>query len=433
MADPGRGNELERIAKENERLHSAIEELSILNDIAVATGSTSSLDRIIELIVRKCIKHLRVEQALITLLDTKQNGQQFRTMIRSADSSHEIRPYRLDAEIAGWMLKNRTTLIVNDLASDERFQMRNADDYHARSVLSAPLLLKGRIIGLLNLFNKRTGDFSETDARLLGIIAAQSAQIIENARLAAEEQALQLMQEEMRLACKIQTDLLPKEPPLVPGYDIAGTSIPAKMVGGDYFDFIKIDDRSIALCLGDVSGKGMPAALLMANLQATLRAQTAVCTGPKECLERSNALLYRSTDADKFATLFYGILDTEAHRLTYANAGHNYPMLLKVGCDPELLETSGLVLGCLEDFRYSEGAIDLAKGDLLLIYSDGITESFNVNEEEYGEEKLSGLLREQCGKRASEIIETIVASVRAHAAAAPQSDDITLLVIRREC
>jgi sigma-B regulation protein RsbU (phosphoserine phosphatase) len=176
----------------------------------------------------------------------------------------------------------------------------------------------------------------------------------------------------------------------------------------------------------------MPAALLMAHLQATLRAQTAVCRGPKECLERSNALLYRSTDADKFATLFYGVLDIAADRFTYVNAGHNYPLLLKVGCNPERVDLGGLVLGCMEEFLYSEGEIELAPGDLLLVYSDGITESTNANEEEYGEQRLAVLLGEQCGRRASEIIETIVESVRGHAGGAAQSDDITLLVIRRE-
>lgn len=431
MPDPARNSDLDRLSKENERLRSAVEELSILNDIAAAIGSTSSLDRIIELIVHKCIKHLKVEQATITLLDASRNGAQFHTMIRGADTSHEILPYRLDAELTGWMLKHQKPLIVNDLESDERFQMKDPGAVAVRSVLSAPLLVKGRIIGLLNLFNKRSGDFADADARLLGIIAAQSAQIIENARLAAEEQALKLMQEEMRLACKIQMDLLPKTPPAVPGYDIAGTSIPAKLVGGDYFDFIGIDERSIALCVGDVSGKGMPAALLMANLQATLRAQIVMHRRPKECLERSNALLFRSTDADKFATLFYGVLDFDAHRFTYANAGHNYPLLARVGCEPTRLDVGGLVLGCLETFEYGEGAIDLAPGDLLLVYSDGITESTNADDEEYGEERLRALLRGQCRRTAPEIIDTVVASVRNHAGGAAQSDDMTLLVIRR--
>ena len=432
MVDPEKNSEIDRLAKENTRLRSAVDELSILNDIATAVSSASSLERTIELIVHKCIKHLKVEQATITLLNTERMETPFHTIVRGADTSSEILPYRLDAELTGWMLKHQKPLIVNDLKSDDRFQATDREACAVRSVLSVPLVLKGRMIGLLNLFNKRTGDdFTDADARLLGIIATQSAQVIEHARLFAEEQALKLMQEEMKLAYKIQMDLLPKEPPRTPGYDIAGVSIPAKTVGGDYFDFINVNDRTLALCLGDVSGKGMPAALLMANLQATLRGQVMIDPSPAECLKRSNALLFRSTDADKFATLFYGVLDLGTHRLAYSNAGHNYPLLLKPGAEPACLDLGGLVLGCLEEFSYAEGVVEFAAGDTLLIYSDGITESIDANEAEFGEKRLASLLGAGTADTAARLIDRIVAAVRAHAGESSQMDDMTLLVIRR--
>lgn len=432
MADPEKNSEIDRLARENTRLRSAVDELSILNDIATAVSSASSLERTIELIVHKCIKHLKVEQATITLLDTARTGTPFHTIIRGADTSSEILPYRLDAELTGWMLKHQKPLIVNDLKNDDRFQATDRDVCAVRSVLSVPLVLKGRMIGLLNLFNKRTGDdFTDADARLLGIIATQSAQVIEHARLFAEEQALKLMQEEMKRAYEIQISLLPKEPPRFEGYDIAGASIPAKAVGGDYFDYIGLDDRRIGLCLGDVSGKGMPAALLMANLQATLRGQAIIDPSPAQCLNRSNVLLFRSTDADKFATLVYGVLDRESNRLVYANAGHNYPLLLEPGGEPRRLELGGLVLGCLEDFCYTEGTVEFDPGDTLLVYSDGITESIDANDEEFGEGRLAGILRTHGAEPAPRLIERIVAAVRAHAGDLAQMDDMTLLVIRR--
>jgi sigma-B regulation protein RsbU (phosphoserine phosphatase) len=432
VADPEKNSEIDRLARENTRLKSAVDELSILNDIATAVSSASSLERTIELIVHKCIKHLKVEQATITLLDAARVGTPFHTIIRGADTSSEILPYRLDAELTGWMLKHQKPLIVNDLKGDDRFQATDRETCAVRSVLSVPLVLKGRMIGLLNLFNKRTGDdFSDADARLLGIIATQSAQVIEHARLFAEEQALKVMQEEMKLAYKIQMDLLPKAAPPFTGYDIAGTSIPAKAVGGDYFDFISLDDRKLALCLGDVSGKGMPAALLMANLQATLRGQVMIDPSPAQCLNRSNSLLFRSTDADKFATLIYGVLDRESNRLVFSNAGHNYPLLLEPGGQPRRLELGGLVLGCLEDFCYTEGIVEFEPGDTLLVYSDGITESIDANDEEFGEERLATLLRTHGAEPASQFIERIVAAVRTHAGELAQMDDMTLLVIRR--
>jgi sigma-B regulation protein RsbU (phosphoserine phosphatase) len=423
---------MDRISRENVRLKNAVEELSILNDIATAVSSTSSLEHIIELIVHKCIKHLKVEQATITLLDARQQETPFRTIIRGADTSSEILPYRLDAELTGWMLKNQKPLVVNDLQKDDRFQMKDVEHCPIRSILSVPLVLKGRMIGLLNLFNKRVeGGFTDADARLVGIIAAQSAHVIENARLYGEEQAFKLVQEEMKLAYKIQMDLLPKTPPLIEGYDIAGVSIPAKTVGGDYFDFIQLDDSKLIFCLGDVSGKGMPAALLMANLQATLRGQIMIDAAPGACLQRANALMYRSTDADKFATLFYGALDRASHTLTYANAGHNYPLLLKPGGELVSLETGGIVLGCLDDFCYAEKTITLESGDVLLIYSDGITESIDANEEEFGVGRLSDILLRHSSDDAARLIDRIVSAVHAHAGELPQADDMTLLIIKR--
>jgi len=152
---------------------------------------------------------------------------------------------------------------------------------------------------------------------------------------------------------------------------------------------------------------------------------------PAECLKRSNALLFRSTDADKFATLFYGVLDRETHRFACANAGHNYPLLLKPGSEPVRLDLGGLILGCLEEFSYTEGVVEFSPGDTLLIYSDGITESLDANEEEFGEERLASLLRTGGADTAERLIDRIVAAVRAHAGELSQMDDMTLLIIRR--
>src|SRR5208283_3423200 len=179
-------------------------------------------------------------------------------------------------------------LLASDLQSDPRFSGVKTDgDF--RSLLCVPLLVKNRLIGILAVFDKTDGtEFTEDDKRLLSIIAAQSGQILENARLYEQEKSLIIMQEEVNLASKIQFELLPRQAPKIPGYEIAGKSIPAQVVGGDYFDFIPINEQQIALGLGDVSGKGLPASLLMANLQATLRGQTLGMTSAKECIARSN-------------------------------------------------------------------------------------------------------------------------------------------------
>ena len=294
MADP-ENRDIIKLDNENKRLRAAVEELSILNDIATTISSTLSLEQIIDLIVRKCIKHLEVEQGAVMLLDEKDQDSAFKTMVRKANSSHEILPFRLDTQLAGWMITHKKPLLINDLSSDDRISVGSGDKIPFTSLLSVPLCLKGKMIGSLNLFNKRSGEgFTDTDKRLLTIIAAQSAHVIENARLSEEEKVLQLMQEEMRLAYKIQMDLLPSTAPEVEGYNIAGKSIPAKTVGGDYFDFIEIGNSCMCICLGDVSGKGIPAALLMSNLQATLRGQAPQDRSPQTCIEKSTSCSSRA-------------------------------------------------------------------------------------------------------------------------------------------
>jgi len=263
-------------------------------------------------------------------------------------------------------------------------------------------------------------------------IAAQSVQVIENARLYEKEQALFRMQEEFRLASEIQYGLLPKSAPRMEGYDITGVSYPARIVGGDYYDFIPIDTNRLAVCVGDISGKGLPAALLMANLQATIRGQTLLNPPPKDCLQRSNKLLYQSTDPKKFATLFYGILDTEKNRFLYSNAGHNKPILFSEKKRPRLLNVAGIALSFMENFSYDEESIALNPGDVLLIYTDGITEAMNAFDEEFGDEKLEALVNTAIDLSADELTEKVVASVKQHAGDRDQSDDFTLVIIKRE-
>lgn len=423
---------LSQLQEENQRLRRALEEVSILNEIAIAISSTLSLDRILDLVVQKCLKHMKVEQGAVLLLDEKKEDKPFQTMIRGWDTSTHNLPYRLDAQLTGWMLKNRQPLITNDFSQDQRFHTKGGEALPIRSLLCVPLLLKGHMIGLVTLFNKKAVEgFGSEDQRLLSIIAAQSAQIIENARLLKEEQALIKMQEELRLAYEIQTNLLPEKPPKVKGYDIFGKSIPAKEVGGDYFDFIEVDKNRLIFCLGDVSGKGMPAALLMANLQATIRGQALLDPSTTRCLEHANKLLYHNTSPEKFATLFYGCLDFNKHQLSYSNAGHNFPYLFSSGQEPVQLKEGGVILGCMESSSFDEDKVPFGEGDVLLIYSDGITEAINDQDQEFGESRLSAVVKKGRDRSAKELVEMIISSVEQHTGDFPQSDDMTLLVIKR--
>lgn len=417
---------------EIQKLKLAVKELSVLNDISTAVSTTHDLDQVIELIVHECVNHLNVEQGAIMLLDQNETDDKFHTIIREFETETDIIPYHFGVQLSGWMVKNQKPLLINDVPSDDRFTNLSDDEFPIKSILSAPLKTKGRLIGVLNVFNKISEDgFTLDDQRILSIIATQSAQVVENARLYDEEQSLKKIEEELKIANDIQTRLLPKTNPQINGFDIASKSVPAKEVGGDYYDFIQIDENNIVICLGDISGKGMPAALLMANLQATLRGQALFTSSAGECLTRANKLLYRSTDRQNYATLFYGILDSSNDTFRFSNAGHNPPILMNSDKKVISLTKGGTVLGFMEDFQFEEDSVNLKKGDTIIIYSDGINEAFNIDDEEYGEENLLSIIKDSLSLDAEKIIENVFESVRSHVQDAPQSDDITIVVIKK--
>ncbi|MGD8414903.1 MAG: GAF domain-containing protein, partial [Candidatus Latescibacterota bacterium] len=297
------------LEEENRQLKRAVEELSILNDLSRAIGASVDSQDIIRKIVDRSMRAVQAEQTVVTLVDSD-SSEPMKTLVRAMTSSSEHPQYHLNENLLGWMHLYKKPLLTNAPAEDERFKGLKWDQT-INSILCVPLMVKSELRGVITSYNKKGDDgFTQEDQRLLAIIAGQSAQIIENARLYEEEKAFLSMKEQVRLAYQIQKDLLPKSQPDIAGYDIAARSIPAQMVGGDYYDFISVENGSLAICLGDVSGKGLPASLLMANLQATLRGQTLVAGEANESVLRSNKLMFQSTDPEKFATLFYGVLDT---------------------------------------------------------------------------------------------------------------------------
>jgi len=384
-------------------------------------------------LLENSVKHLKVEQGVVMLLDEKDQDKPFHTMIRKQDSTTNLLPYRLDTQLTGWMLVNKNPLLINDFQNDRRFHSApSGTDFPIKSLLSVPMQMKGKMIGLITVFNKKSeSGFTINDQRLLGIIAAQSAHVIENARLYIHEQTLLKLQEEMRLAYDIQVNLLPKENPVVEGYQIAGKSIPAKEVGGDYYDFVSIDKNNLAFCLADITGKGIPAALLMSNLQATFRGQTLLKNSCKDSVAFANDLLFHNTSPTKFATLFNGILNKEKNEITYTNAGHNNPFLIKSDNTIIRPDVGGVIVGIMPSVPYNEEVIQFEEGDLLVIFSDGITEAMNSEEEEYEEERFTKLLLENKDKSAEKLITLIIKEVTDFCEGQPQMDDMTVVIIKR--
>jgi serine phosphatase RsbU (regulator of sigma subunit) len=241
------------------------------------------------------------------------------------------------------------------------------------------------------------------------------------------------VEQELAVARRVQQDLLPKGPLTAGTVQVSGVNLPCFAVGGDYFDYFALEDGRVAMAIGDVSGKGVPAALLTSKLQAILHSESSRATSVAEVPERANRQLMDSMEgAKKFVTLFYGVLDPATRTLRYSNAGHNPPMLLRADGRLELLEAGGLLIGIFPHARYDEGAVELAAGDVLVLFTDGVTEAEDRRKAQYGEERLEALLRAAGGGSAREIGDRICQEVLKFSKGIHQADDVTVVVVKAE-
>jgi phosphoserine phosphatase RsbU/P len=247
----------------------------------------------------------------------------------------------------------------------------------------------------------------------------------------AQQEAILHQQEQEREIAEakaIQEKLLPREIPQMPGYEVASAWQSARLVGGDYFDILPLDDKTLGICIADVAGKGMPAALLMSNLQAAVRGLSSPSLAPNLLCSRLNSIVYRNTDSDRFITFFYAQLDGPTRRLAYVNAGHNAPFVVRSDGSYERLREGGTVLGVFASRDYEMGLAQLSLGDRVILFTDGVTESCSPADEEFGEARLLRLLRDHCTLSADELQAKILAVV-AEFSGGRWQDDATLLVL----
>ncbi len=302
-----------------------------------------------------------------------------------------------------------------------------------------PVTLKSRILGLISLGPKRSeAPYSREDLQLLGAVASQTGLALENAELTEsirrEIAQRERLDRELEIAREVQQRLFPQVLPVVKGLEFGGYCRPAQGVGGDYYDFIRLQNGCLGVAIGDVSGKGIAAALMMASLQASLRGQIIKpCSTLSEMIQHVNRLVYEASASNRYATFFYGQYDPAQRLLHYVNAGHNAPIVYrKNGKEEEMirLETGGTVVGLFADFPYQEAQLELQTGDMFVGYTDGISEAMDPTDAEFGEERLFETLRRCQSRSAAETISCILDQVDAFTAEAPQHDDMTLVVIR---
>ena len=307
-----------------------------------------------------------------------------------------------------------------------------------QSELLLPLAVRDKLLGFISLGPKRSEEpYTGSDVRLLKSVAAQTGLALENANLlqtvADEVAKRERLNREVEIAREVQERLFPQKLPVIAGLDYAGHCRPALGVGGDYYDFLALPQGSLGIAIGDVSGKGIAAALMMASLQASLRSEaTRAPENLAAAVANINRLVYEASASNRYATFFYGQYDPAQGKFDFVNAGHNSPMLLHQGDGGKVtrLEPGGTVVGLIENVEYQQGSVRITPGDLLVAFTDGISEAMNLEDEEWGEDRLLDSIRGCQTKTAQEMLETIFAAATQFAGAAPQHDDMTLVVLR---
>ncbi|MFQ5866249.1 MAG: PP2C family protein-serine/threonine phosphatase [bacterium] len=420
-----------QLEREVQRLKSAVEELTVLNDLAIAASLSLEVDQMLDIIVEKSIKAVKAEQGSI-LLVTEQEDAPLKTLIRQADHRSRLLTYKVGTHITGWVLKHQQPLRIEDLASDSRFQPTEQERKEIRSVLCVPIRLKAKIIGILMVTNKKTFEpFNDGDLRLLSIIAAQSGQLIRNSQLQQEALEKKRMEQELAMARKIQLSLLPKKTPEIKNLDISSYCNPADEVGGDYYDYFALGQEQIGIVLADVSGHGASAALVMTMVKGILHSITHIFESTDKILSEMNSIMSPIIPRDMFVTMMFLVFDLKKRTLRYSNAGHNPLLFYASGAKAcQLVELRGPALGLTKLSVYKEKQIPLNPGDVFVIYTDGVTEAFSTNGEMFEETRLVQAVEEVASQDSGKVIEHVKNKLQEFTNKAPQSDDVAMIAVK---
>jgi sigma-B regulation protein RsbU (phosphoserine phosphatase) len=381
------------------------------------------------MIEKTLISTVLVERVYFVLFDDKLNEY---ALLPSEDYPEKFIIKRDDLMLGGIGQLESPTII--DRLSEYRTDSLLSEELEKRRIqLILPLKDANHLLGFLALSDKGSGyRYNAEDLTMLGVISNQLVSVLTNARLYADSLEKQRLDEEIAMARQIQLDLLPKEPPQGVDFNIHAYSIPSRTIGGDFYDFIQKKDGIFGVVIADASGKGMPAALLVAQIQAMLRSESGNNVAIGKMLHNINRYVTESTSSEKFATLFYGEFDRNNRQFNYSNAGHNYPILVRANGSHEMLSEGGLVLGAFAGVDYREGAVQINENDLIFLYTDGLSEAQNHADEEFGESRILDYVikNRQYGSR--HIADGILEEVRRFDSTFPPRDDTTVVILKFE-
>jgi len=404
--------------------------LRFLMEATKALASTLDLGELLGRILEVAKTQADAERGTLFLVDEK--AEEIWSLIAHGLEKREIR-LPLGRGIAGYVAKSGDILNIPDAYADPRFN-RDVDvqtGYHTRNILCLPIRNKsGKIIAALQLLNKRRGAFTPEDVDFLLTLSDHMALALENAQLHRALLEKERLEREMALARDIQRSLLPETPPLLPDLDIAVSNEPCFEVGGDYYDFLALDPNTLLVVIADVEGKGISSAMVMSNLQATLRALVLNLHSLEQLAESLNHMILAGTRGGKYLTMFLGLIDIPRKAIDYVNCGHVPPVIVRAQGAPLDLTEGGTVVGLLENVRYKGGQFNFRTGDVLVLCTDGITESMDEGQEEYGMGRLVHCVHGVISQSAAEIVNAVNADVAGYSRMGTHLDDKVMIAIK---
>jgi sigma-B regulation protein RsbU (phosphoserine phosphatase) len=401
--------------------------LLLLNEIARELTSILNLDELLGRIAELVRRLIDYQMFSILLLDPSGEKLQHRFSLRFNENIHLKHEIPLGRGLVGIAAQNKQAVLVPDVTKDPRYIVANPE---TRSELAVPLMYKGKMVGVLDLEHTRRGFFTEEHQRTMTTLAAQIAIALENARLYEEiERQERRLERDLSLARELQGRLLPQTNPQLAHLDVAAKFVPARTIGGDLYDYIPYSMSRLGIAIGDVSGKGAPAAIYAALVSGILRSHAPIEPSPAEMLSAVNLSLAERRIEAQFVSIIYAVWD-DAHRtLTVSNSGLPRPIYLHGG-KTEVIEATGLPLGLFDEAEYDEFEFRMKAGDLFVLFSDGILDARNRKGELFGRGRVERIVSESAGKSAAQVVDAIFKAVAEHSAGVETFDDQTVVAIR---
>jgi serine phosphatase RsbU (regulator of sigma subunit) len=425
-------NAIARLCYQEFQLRQRINELTAVYNVTTMLADARDLEMVLQRTVRVVCEVMETKASSLRLIDYDRDELVIKAVYNLSPEYINKGPIRLSsAKIDHQALTSKGYSYVRNMATDERvLYPQEAKREGIVSVLSVGLRYKGKDIGVLRVYTAQEQTFTQFQIDLLKAVAAQAAAAIENARLVQETLQSEALERQVQMAAEVQHRMIPAKPPAIPGIDVAAVYVPCFELGGDFYDFIELPYNNLGMVIADVSGKGVPASLTMAAVRAALRAQVDNVYYLYEVLRRINLMMLRDSTPGEFVTLFYGVLDGRNRRLTYCNAGHPPGLILREGKIIEL-GSDNMVLGVDPNELYTQSLVDMRSGDTLLLYTDGLMDAMNFEQERFGRQRIVEVFS-QGGPTAEAIIDSILWAMRKFTGLAKPTDDVTIIVAKVE-